>query len=340
MQTTECPAPYGYRMPITDLWLIGGFLGSGKTTVLNTLASSLASGAQGERRRVGVIVNDFGDLGVDGSLVRQGDDLLELNGGQIFCACLSGRFVEAITALVAREVESILVEASGLAKPAAMEVILRRAQLGSHGKLAYRGMLAVIDAARWSRISIAVNAAREQVVKADLLVINKIDLVDERTLNEVQASIAKLNSAAPIIQTTGGMLRRDELPAAPLSSVNADMSEFRGWDGAGRPHSGSYLPPRPMTVEEAHALIVAIAPHVLRAKGYIHGTRGDLFVSYSGDGGAAWPDQLEVRTTEPALGGRSYGIAIIAPGDVNVEEITQDAWAELDRRESLTARYN
>ena len=94
---------------------ISGFLGAGKTTLLNNLLKRYA------HLKIGVIVNDFGELAVDNMLIDKAGvtgEILELRAGQIFCSCLSGQFVDSVLAYEAIQPDLLLVECSGLAKPA------------------------------------------------------------------------------------------------------------------------------------------------------------------------------------------------------------------------------
>ncbi|MDD3824028.1 MAG: GTP-binding protein, partial [Sphaerochaetaceae bacterium] len=97
------------------LYVLTGFLGSGKTSVINSLLGHLTE------QRVGLIVNDFGPIVVDSALVASPDSVVvtkSLSGGQIFCSCLSGKFVDSVEAMLPLGPDMIIVEASGLAKPA------------------------------------------------------------------------------------------------------------------------------------------------------------------------------------------------------------------------------
>ena len=74
-----------------QLYLIGGFLGSGKTTFLKHMLENM------ENRKIGVLVNEFGNISIDGTVVRkQGMEMVELNNGSIFCACLKDSFVKTL----------------------------------------------------------------------------------------------------------------------------------------------------------------------------------------------------------------------------------------------------
>ncbi|MCG8566209.1 MAG: hypothetical protein MI747_14125, partial [Desulfobacterales bacterium] len=97
-----------------------GFLGTGKTTLLNSLLSKYRG------MKIGVIVNDFGDMDVDAGLIDASalaGEVQELKSGQIFCSCLSGSFVESVLAYREIKPDLLIVECSGLAKPSGLKDI-------------------------------------------------------------------------------------------------------------------------------------------------------------------------------------------------------------------------
>jgi G3E family GTPase len=103
----------------SPLYVVSGFLGSGKTTLINRLLSGMTG------KRIGIIVYDFGPLAVDSSLIagalegaqKTGIEIKELNNGQLFCDCLVGSFIDAVAAFAGTDLDALWVEASGLAKP-------------------------------------------------------------------------------------------------------------------------------------------------------------------------------------------------------------------------------
>ena len=103
------------------LLFITGFLGSGKTTLLNRILDEAA--AQG--KKIGVIINEWGRVNIDSSLIRAKDiEIEELNDGQVFCSCLSGNFLEALVLLAKRSLDVVIVETSGMANPFPLRNIL------------------------------------------------------------------------------------------------------------------------------------------------------------------------------------------------------------------------
>jgi len=182
------------KIPTT---LLTGFLGSGKTTLLNHILS------RQDTRRVAVIVNEFGEVGIDGQLVIGAEeDILELNNGCI-CCTIRGDLTRAISNLLAsgRAVDRILIETTGLADPApVIQSFILDETLRSGTEL--DAIITVVDA-RHIVEQLCNEQAREQVAFADVILINKIDLVSERSIQDLAGLLGSLNPLAKIHRTTG-----------------------------------------------------------------------------------------------------------------------------------------
>ena len=94
----------------SKLYLLTGFLGAAKTTFLTNVLKDL------EGKKLAVIMNEFGKVGIDGALIqKEGMELVEINRGSIFCSCLQLSFVSALIEMADRNMEYVFVESSGLA---------------------------------------------------------------------------------------------------------------------------------------------------------------------------------------------------------------------------------
>ena len=185
-----------HQQPI-QLYLLTGFLGAGKTTLLNNLLELL----RGER--TGIIINEFGAAGVDAAVIEHhGLEMIELNNGQIFCSCLAGDFVKAIAAFADLPIKYLLVETSGLANPTSLDTVLSEVKKLTGDAYEYRGMICVVDTLQLLDLVQVVNAVREQIVRSEIILINKIDLVEESVVEEIEEKIRELQPDARIYRTT------------------------------------------------------------------------------------------------------------------------------------------
>lgn len=170
-----------------------GFLGAGKTSLLNHILK------ENKGLKIGVIVNDFGAINIDSLLVaRQTDSKLELSNGCICCAVEDSGLDDAISQLAhtGSTLDYIVIEASGLAEPRELVNILEN----SRNKFArLDGVIAVVDAESVTELSEKHPDFFKQLEVADIIVLNKADLVTEKKLDEASGYLKFLNDRAHII---------------------------------------------------------------------------------------------------------------------------------------------
>jgi G3E family GTPase len=176
------------RVPVT---IVTGFLGAGKTTLLNRILAGF-----GDRRWV-VVVNEFGDVGIDGSLVMaSAEEVFELAGGCICCR-VRGDLVRLLHRLLDRpgDFDGILIETTGLADPLPIaQTLLVDADL--RRRLRLDGIVCVVDAHHLPLDLVDGPEAAEQIASADVVVINKTDLVDRTALAAIEAEVGRINPTA------------------------------------------------------------------------------------------------------------------------------------------------
>ena len=194
---------------MTDFYLITGFLGAGKTTLLKALMPLF------DGRKLRVIVNEFGKVGLDGTLLREsGAQIAEILNGSIFCVCRLDQFERALDEAMAEKPDAIIVETSGLSDPGAIRSILARYEQA--GELRYRGAICLVDAPRFTKIINTARASKKQLAVADLVLLNKCDLVSEESCALVEQAIRGL-CLAPVLRTSYGAITRERFEKlAPL----------------------------------------------------------------------------------------------------------------------------
>ena len=181
------------QVPVT---VLTGYLGAGKTTLLNRILS------EQHGKKYAVIVNEFGELGVDNDLVVNADEeVFEMNNGCI-CCTVRGDLIRIIEGLMKRKekFDGILVETTGLADPGPVaqtfftdEDVKARTRLDA--------IVTVVDAKHFLTQLAQGDEAEEQVAFADVILLNKADLVSEADLETVEAKIHAINPLAKIHRT-------------------------------------------------------------------------------------------------------------------------------------------
>ncbi|PSL56856.1 G3E family GTPase [Saccharothrix carnea] len=172
------------RIPVV---VVAGFLGSGKTTLLN----HLLNGSRGTR--IGVVVNDFGAIGIDAmSVAGQVDSTVSLSNGCLCCAVDVSELDEMLAKLDS-QVDVIVIEASGLAEPQAMA---RMVLASENPRLAYGGLVLLVDAAEFP------DDLAKHLRVADLVVLNKVDRVTDP--EALAAEIDRLEPGVPVVRSSFG----------------------------------------------------------------------------------------------------------------------------------------
>ena len=190
----------------TPVTVLTGYLGSGKTTLLNRILS------EQHGKRYAVIVNEFGEVGIDNDLIVNADEeIFEMNNGCI-CCTVRGDLIRILSGLMRRQraFDGILVETTGLADPAPVaqtffvdEDVRQRTKLDA--------IVTVVDAKHLLDEIDRAHEAQEQLAFADVVLLNKTDLVDVAELAAVEARIRRINPYARIHRTERCGIALDEI---------------------------------------------------------------------------------------------------------------------------------
>ena len=345
------------KLPVT---ILSGFLGAGKTSVLNHILPRL------DGKRVAVLVNDMSEISIDADLLKQGhatvlrgeDQLVELANGCI-CCTLRDDFVTEVGRLAEQDqFDHLLIESTGISEP--LPVAAAFSLPLDHGGVleeiaTITSMVTLIDAARFTRDFLSGDELRsraigindeddrsiaallvDQIETADLLLINKTDLVSKEELEHLSALLTQLNPAAEQRMTTFGIVEPDRLLEAERFDLKEAM-KHSGWAAALRgedpPETEEYgigsltwERPEPLHPGRFYELLhTPIWERVLRCKGF-------LYLATRPKRAAVWSQAADSGVLEPGQSWRMMG----KPPAQRLVVIGQD----LDREALIAALEN
>ncbi len=200
-----------HGLPVT---IITGFLGSGKTTLLNHILTN----QQG--LKTAVLVNEFGEIGIDNELiVTTGENMVELSNGCI-CCTINNDLAEAVYKVLEREdkVDYLVVETTGLADPLPVALTFLGTELRDMTRL--DSIVTMVDCANFSLDLFNSEAASSQIAYGDIILLNKVDLVDEGDVDALEIRIRDIKAGARILRTT-----KSQVPLPLILSVGLFESD-------------------------------------------------------------------------------------------------------------------
>ncbi|MEJ6782230.1 CobW family GTP-binding protein [Aminobacter sp. Piv2-1] len=209
------------QIPVT---VLTGYLGSGKTTLLNRILS------ENHGKRYAVIVNEFGEIGIDNDLIVESDEeIYEMNNGCV-CCTVRGDLIRVVEGLMRRpgRFDAIVVETTGLADPVPVaQTFFMDEDVRAKTKL--DAVVALVDAKHLPLRLKDSREAEDQIAFADVVLLNKTDLVNADELRQVEATIRAINPTAKIHRTTRAGVALDQVldrGAFDLQRVLADDPHF------------------------------------------------------------------------------------------------------------------
>ncbi|GAB4268511.1 MAG: GTP-binding protein [Deferrisomatales bacterium] len=190
----------------TKVYLITGFLGSGKTTFLNRVIHAFP-----KDRKLMILMNEFGEVGVDGTLVEGEDlDLLEISKGSIFCVCVKTDFIKGLHE-IARTIQPdvLIVESTGVANPSDLKRDLELPFFQGRFRLAEQ--FCVVDASTFEEAFEVFASVEKQIASSTVFLINKVDLATPEQVARVKELVARHHPAPRFFETTYAEVPVEEL---------------------------------------------------------------------------------------------------------------------------------
>jgi G3E family GTPase len=248
------------QTPRIPVLVIGGYLGAGKTTLINNVLSSAT-------QRIAVVVNDFGSVNIDVSLIRERhNDTIELTNGCICCA-VGDSLADVLFSILDRAElpEVVVIEASGVANPAAVAAFAHIE--GFH----HLGNVVLVDATQaleTSKDPLVGKTFALQVEAAHLLAITKSDQATDTVISEVRATVSSLAPSTPLVLTTSATLSSLMMNLAPHidNAVTATHTEFS---------TTTLSHVSAQDEKQLFAFLQNFPPNVVRAKGIVELANGD-----------------------------------------------------------------
>lgn len=182
---------------ITRVYLITGFLGSGKTTFLNRIIDRFP-----KNRKLTILMNEFGEIGIDGTLVEGEEiDMMEISRGSIFCVCVKTDFIKGLYELVTKvKPDVLIIESTGVANPSDLK---RDLQLPIFGKrFLFQEQFCTIDVGHFLDAYQVYVSLEKQIASSSVFIINKTDLAKAGEIEEIKKVICESHPSPVFYETT------------------------------------------------------------------------------------------------------------------------------------------
>lgn len=259
--------------------LVTGFLGSGKTTLLRHIAASRPD------LKMVFLVNEFAETDVDGSLISgsdQGREALSVVGGSLFCECKASEFVRIMKERIApmgrtQRLDAVVIETSGIADPEAVGKIM--SDYGLDDNFAISQIVSVVAPAKFLQLVTNLRSIEAQVRTSDRVIVNKVDLADEKTLQAVESKIREINPKAEVVRASHCKV---DVLSGESSSTPLPLGDLTTCDS--NPFSTETIViDRPVDLGRLKECVHALPSEILRIKGYVETQCGWHYVSRSVD---------------------------------------------------------
>ena len=285
---------------ITEVYLITGFLGSGKTTFLNRIIARFPGD-----KKLTILMNEFGEIGIDGTLVEGDDiDMLEISRGSIFCVCVKTDFIKGLYELNTKvKPDILLMESTGVANPSDLK---RDLQLPIfNNRFQFKEQFCILDAVHFLDAFESYASLEKQIASSTVFIINKVDIATQETIRKIEEIVRQFHPDPVFFETTYSdipleqfffdeLQKDDDRPTsvpAETAPVNLSASELDAYidELLDQPDLETTPPDELVSVtalwtgknlDEIRTLAKDMPAGVIRAKGFVQESGKTFLFSY------------------------------------------------------------
>lgn len=281
----------------TPVYVISGFLGSGKTTLINTILDTSPVD-----KKIMVLVNEFGSISIDRKIIKvDPDNVVDLSGGCICC----GLFLELVSslrfALDKLFADIILIESTGLAVPG--EIARQALSPAFEGKIEFGGIITVVDAS--SILTLQYPIIKDQLKTANVIILNKIDLVDSNTLDRVRKMIRSMVLPdSRLIETSFCKVQYNDIISQRYNDswiIEYVRTPQKKIDTTAGFATVSFVRHRPLNRDKLFDLYGRLGNKIIRSKGFILTDSGKMELQFSNNVISLSAIQQPIQRTELIL---------------------------------------
>lgn len=249
----------------TPITIITGYLGAGKTTLLKKIINE-------SRQKLAIIMNEFGEINIDGKIIKgKSVNIVELQGGCVCCS-LTGEFEEAVKEIIKKiKPEAIVMETTGVAEPDAIVVDVQ----DNLPEIRLDSVITIADADAIIRFPAIGHTGKAQIEMADIILLNKIDLTDKNQLKSVENKIKSINNKAIIFKTV-----KCDVNLHYLFNINSKRIVKKHEKHKITEDYFYFETKKLIDFEKFKKFAKTIPKNIYRAKGFIKSNSGDLLFNY------------------------------------------------------------
>ncbi len=282
----------------TPVYVISGFLGSGKTTFINNILESAPVNL-----KIMVLVNEFGAISIDREIIKADPiNIVDLSGGCICCGLFTELMASLLFALDTLKADIILIESTGLAVP--QEIARQALTPAFEGRIEFGGIITLVEAK--SMLSDDYPIIMKQLKEANVVILNKIDLIDSSTLAQAWKKIkSAIPSESIFFEASFARINYKEIFFRRYndSHINIKYSKtnLNQFDSTAGFATVSFVRNSPLSMEMIYKLFKTHGNEIIRSKGFLVTEKGDVQLQFSENGLEIKDIQKPIKRSELVL---------------------------------------